>query len=379
MKEIKIALIVTLFPPKWIAGTEIASENIAKYLAKKGHEVHVITSLDNGLVAKEVKDNFYIHRINMKKIRLIGTAHFWVNIFLEIKKIKPDIIHIQTISIAVPGLLSKMFLKKPYIVYGRGADIYIPDKFTKLISKIVLKNANFVIALTQDMKEAMMKIYQRDIIVIPNGIDMERFKEISIRTSHNDKVKTILFVGTLRPVKGVIYLIEAMKIVKNEYHGAKLLIVGDGTEGDKLRAIVKELDLEDSVSFAGQRSNNEIPKYMAESDIFVLPSLSEGFPNVILEAMAVGLPVISSKVGGIPNIIQEGINGLLVEPMNSKDIANKILILLNNEDLRKKISINNKIYVQKYSLDTIVEKLEKIYIDAIFPTKKEGKYNNGIE
>ena len=104
---------------------------------------------------------------------------------------------------------------------------------------------------------------------------------------------------------------------------------------------------------------------MAKSDIFVLPSLSEGFPNVILEAMAAGLPIISSNVGGVPDIIQDEVNGLLVEPMNSKEIAEKVLFILTNEELRKKIVINNKIKVQNYSLESVISNLERVYLNAI--------------
>lgn len=361
----KIALIVNLFPPKWLGGTEIASYNIAKYLAKKGHEIHVITSFDASLPQIEIKDRFHIHRINFNTLRYIGFIHFRILIFLKLREIDPDLVHIQGVTMTIPGFLSKIFLKKPYIVWGRGSDIYKSSKFMKLISKTLLKNADAMIALTKTMKDAMLKIYQGAIYVIPNGIDLEKFKDISVEINHNDKNKTIIFVGTLRPVKGIFYLIEAMRIIKNEYCEAQLLIVGDGVDRDKLRAIVKELNLGDSVSFVGQISNQEIPKYMAKSDIFVLPSLSEGFPNVILEAMAAGLPIIASTVGGIPDFIQNGVHGFLVEPMNSEELAEKISILLNNKDIREKMSINNKIEVQKYSIDSVIENLEFLYAKTI--------------
>lgn len=366
----RIAILVNFFPPKRLAGTEIASYKIAKYLAEKGHEVHVVTSFDQGLQKNEIKDDFYIHRIiNFRKPQYIGSIFFLFLNFLEIKKINPDIIHIQSIPMGIPGLLSKIFLRKPYVVWGRGSDVYRPDLFAKLISKIILKNADAVIALTQTMKKSMENIYRRPICVIPNGIDIKKFRNVSKDLNNTSEKKIILFVGTLRSVKGVEYLIEAMKTIKVNYDNIKLLIIGEGEDRDKLKDLVNKLGLDDCVEFAGQISNHEIPKYMKKSDIFVLPSLSEGFPNVILEAMAAGLPIVSTNVGGVPDIIQEEVNGLLVKPMSPRDTANGVLMLLKDDELRKKMSANNKIEAQKYSLDKVVDNLENIYVKAINNSK----------
>ena len=121
----KIAILVPAFPPKWIAGTEIATYNIARHLAKRGNEVHVITSLDEGLPQEAMEQGFYIH------------------------------------------------------VWGRGSDIDLPWRCAKSISNLVLPNASAVIALTEDMKRGMLKTCNRDIYVIPNGIDLEKFEGLS--------------------------------------------------------------------------------------------------------------------------------------------------------------------------------------------------------
>lgn len=359
----RIALIVTLFPPKWLAGTEIASYNIAKFLAKNGHEVHVITSLDNPFPKNEILDNFYIHRITFKKIRLIGVILFWFQILLKIKKINPDIVHIQALTIALPGLVSKLFLRKPYVVWARGSDVYLPDKFTKLISRVVLKNASSIIALNEDMKRKINTIYKREnIIVLPNGIELEKFKDICPQ-KQNDKT-TIIFVGTLRPVKGVEYLIKAMNIIHEKLPDTDLLIVGNGPDRDKLETLAQELNLQNRIFFVGNVSNEKIPEYMAKADLFVLPSLSEGFPLVIAEAMASGLPIVTTNVGGLPDIVKNGENGFLVEPKNPEALADKIMLLLNNKNTCKKISNTNKIIIRDYSWSNITEKLERIYNEA---------------
>ncbi|HHD82665.1 MAG TPA: glycosyltransferase family 1 protein, partial [Bacteroidetes bacterium] len=287
----RIAITVPLFPPKWLAGTEIATYNIAKHLARRGHEVHVITSLDEGLPKESIEEGFYVHRIFWRKIRFAGVISFWTKVFLILRKVNPDMIHVQSIGICIPAFMANKLLRKPYVIWGQGSDVYLPGKFIKSISKLVLKNANTVIALTGDMKREMQKLCDRDILVIPNGIDLSSFGDLSRKKARSklqikDGEKVILFVGTLRPVKGIRYLIEAMRIIKDKNEHIKLVLVGDGEEREYLKKLVKELILEECVRFIGKLPNEKVPECMTASDVFVLPSLSEGFPVVILEAMA---------------------------------------------------------------------------------------------
>lgn len=362
----KIAILVSLFPPKWLAGTEIATYNIAKYLTNRGHEVHVITSLDEGFPKESVEEGSYVHRILLRKIRFLGIMSFWMETLWHLKKVNPNIIHAQSVGNGIPAFLSKKILKKPYVVCGQGSDIYLPWLFKNPISKLVITNANTVIALTEDMKTEIQKIYDIEISVIPNGINLDKFRNLSRETFRKrlgikKGEKIITFVGTLRPVKGLKYLIQAMNIISKQDTGIKLMLVGDGEERLALQELVKELDLEDRVTFVGKVLNEEIPGYMIASDVFVLPSLSESFGIVNLEAMACGLPIVASKVGGLPEIVKNGVNGFLVEPKNPEQISDKVLLLLGDDVLRERISKNNKDKVKGYSWESVVERLEKVY------------------
>jgi N-acetyl-alpha-D-glucosaminyl L-malate synthase BshA len=374
--NIKIIMIIPAFPPKFLGGTEIAGYNIVKYLAKRGHNVHVMTQANLEPFKESKGEKFYVHSIQFIKLPFFGLLLFWLKVLFILQKLKPDIIHAQTIDMGVGGLLAKIFLKKPYVVYGRGGDVYSSWMFKNFISKIIIKNANAVFALTEDMKKEMTKIYKRDIIVIPNGIDILKFKNLSkrnIRRIMNIPIdeKIIIFVGRLKAVKGIEYLIKAMEIIQQKNGKAKLMIVGDGAEKEKLETLVDKLNLNKNVMFIGKISNEDIPKYLIMSDIFVLPSLREGFPNVILEAMASGLPIIASNVGGIPEIIKNGENGFLVEPKNPEMIAEKILMLFENNELRKIIIEKNKEDVKRYSWEDITEKLEENYRELINTNRLE--------
>ena len=355
----KIAILVNLFPPKWLAGTEIATYYIAEHLAQHGHEVHVITSLDEGLPEKSCEKGFHIHRLPRVRIRFVGVLAFWVDIVRTLQKIKPDIVHAQSFGSGMPALLSNRLLKIPYVIYGRGSDVYLPDWFTKLTAKGILKNASTVIALTEHMKDAMQAIYSRDVIIVPNGINLNEVAEREAEGGNPGK--KILFVGRLHPVKGTQYLLGAMSIVHRELPEAKLILVGDGEEREHLETLTDNLGIRECVEFAGRVPHERVQDYMSQAKVFVLPSLSEGFPVTILEAMACGLPVVATRVGGVPDIIEDGANGYLIDAMNQEQIAEALLKLLRDEELRKGISEKNRVTAEKYRWDTVVVTLEGIY------------------
>lgn len=366
----KIAIMVSGFPPRWLGGTELATHDIARHLVKRGYEVHVITSLDEAVPKDSIEEGFYVHRIGFPKIKFLGVVVFWLKALRVLKRINPDIVHAQSTGIGISAFLAKKLLGKPYVVYCRGSEVYLSWLFTKPMLKLALKNANAVIALTEDMKAEIQKICSGEILVIPNGIDLESFENFS-REKARAKLQikmgeeVILFVGTLRPIKGVKYLIQAMDIIAKQDAGIKLVLVGDGEERQALEELVKELDLEEDVKFIGKVPNEEVPEYMVGSDAFVLPSLSEGFPNVVLEAMASALPIVASKVGGLPEIVKDGENGFLVEPKNPGQIAEKVLLLFGGEELRKSISRNNKEKAKDYSWESVVERLEEVYLEVL--------------
>lgn len=357
----KIAILVALFPPKWLAGIEIATYNLAEHLTKRGHEIHIITTHVEGLPHVQMENGFYIHQLSWPKIRIFGVLLFWLNIFFTVRKITPDIVHAQSLGLGIPAYLSKKLLRIPYIVWGQGSDVYLPGSFIRITSRLILQNADAILALTEDMRKKMTEITSREIYVIPNGINLEQFYDRSQNLIKNEGTKIILFVGRLHPVKGVQYLLMAMKNVHEEMPDARLILVGDGTERERLELLSIQLGIQNYVQFVGRVPHKMVLTFMQKADVFVLPSLSEGLPNVIIEAMACGLPVVATRVGGIPDIIVDGVNGSLVEVKRQDEISEKLLFLLRDKQLYWKISKNNKETVKKYSWDNIISHLEKIY------------------
>ena len=368
----KIVILIARFPPSYLGGAEIAAYNIAKQLSKRGYEVHVVAISDHNLPKESTQNGFCVHRIKTIEIPLLRNTIYAIKSLFMVRKIEPDIVHSHSISFhnaGLPAFLIKKILKIPYVAYGRGSDVYL-SSFEKSFKKAVLKNSDATIALTNDMKIAMQTIYDKSISVIPNGCDPTKFENLSKRDLRDklkikEDEKVMIFVGRLHPIKGLQYLIEAMKIIYKKYPKSRLLIVGDREDRNNLENLVKKLNLNKYVTFIGMVPNEAVPEYMVAADVFVLPSLSEGFPTVIVEAMASGIPIVATKVGGVPEIIKDGENGFLVEPMNSEEIAEKVLLLLNNDELRKRISEKNKEEVKKYNWESIAEKLEEIYFGII--------------
>ena len=365
----RIAIITRMFPPEWLGGTEIAAYDIAQHLAGRGHDVHVITSMDKGLHQVTTKGWFHIHRLKYPGLGLLSTVPFSVAAVVALHRINPSLVHVQCPFYGMAGYFYSKLAKKPYVVYFRGDDAYLPYSGTRFFLKLIVRNAAKVIALTEHMRRAVRKQYNRDALVIPNGVDVTKFAGLSREATRTElKIKeseqVVIFVGSLIPVKGMKYLVEAMNIIKQECLKARLLVVGDGEERQNLEELTNKLNLVECVTFVGRVVNERVPEYLVVSDLFVLPSLSEGFPLVVLEAMAAGLPIITTNVRGLPEIVKDGENGFVVEPQNPRQLVEKISLLLSNNELRQKISANNIIKAKQHSWEAVVEKLEEVYFSC---------------
>ena len=171
----------------------------------------------------------------------------------------------------------------------------------------------------------------------------------------------ILFIGGLIPVKGLFNLVKAACILKEYKDKLYFIIIGEGEEKSKLIKIANDLEVLDFFFFAGQKAHEEIPLWMNASDLFVLPSLSEGLPNVVLEALSTGLPVIASNVGGINEVITEEVNGLLFKPGDPEDLAKAILRVVKNPSLFNNMKKNARESIKKLDSMKQIDKIRDLY------------------
>ena len=272
-----------------------------------------------------------------------------------IRKEKIDLIHSHWIvPSGLIGAICRNLFKIKHITTAHAGDVFTIKnlKYINKIGSFVLRNSDKITANSIYTKDAILSIentVKNNVEIIPMGVNTSIFNPKRGNIKSLQKMygaKYLIFsVGRLVEKKGIKYLIMAMKYITKEFSDTKLIIGGTGPNKEYLETLTKKLGLNDKVIFTGYIKNSELPFYYASSDIFVLSSIvtrkgdTEGLGIVLLEAMASGVPVIGSNVGGIRDIIENNKNGFLTEPKNPEDIADKIIKLLEDEEIRHKFSM----------------------------------------
>jgi glycosyltransferase involved in cell wall biosynthesis len=249
------------------------------------------------------------------------------------------------------GPISAHFFKRPI-------DEKLLQPITAKLHKNTVKKANQLITITHQIK----KLYQntaKPTQVIPLGVDTNTFKPTASPNSENPE---ILYIGSLYPLKGVQHLIHAFSIVTQQHPNARLRIIGTGPQENSLKNLTNTLQLNKNIIFQGYIPHTKIASYYQKCTIFCFPSQGEPFGKSIIEAMACAKPVIATNTGGAPEIIKNNKTGILTSPAQPKQLAQKILYLLNNPDIMQKLGQNARRTAEnKYSWEKIAEKYHNIY------------------
>ena len=271
------------------------------------------------------------------------------------------------------GVLVGWWLGIPVIVHARGSDIHTFSRRGRLmfrLARFTLRRADAILAVSDRLKRTIVDefgVSSDKVQVSLNGVDTSRFTPLN-KTAQRRKLGLagdliiVLFVGGLVPVKGLPYLIRAVPDLCRR-HGDRLLFViaGDGDLDKELRHMARTLQVDRQIRFVGRVVHDEIPCWMNASDVFVLPSLDEGMPNTVIEALACGLAVVASRVGGTVDVIQDGVNGLLIEPGSIQSIVDKLGLVLKDDRLCQKIRGNARKTAMGYDTDRQLKTLETIY------------------
>jgi len=274
-----------------------------------------------------------------------------------------DIVHAQWLFTGLIALPVKMIRGIPYVVTLRGSDVLQSRKgtFTYFISLFILKRAALITTVNQDIRGwvTAQGIPEERVVFLRNGVEVCT----DGRSGGPSSGCSLLYVGSLIPRKGVHCLIEAFSQVIREEKEARLVLIGDGGEQEQLRVQVKSLGLGGLVTFVGAQAPDKIPSWMNRSDCLVLPSLWEGTPNVVLEAMACGLPVVASDLPGIREVMQHGVHGLLSKPEDVGDLAQNILKVVRNKRLRLQMGQSGREEIIKMNLgwDQVAKRYQEVY------------------
>ena len=204
-----------------------------------------------------------------------------------------------------------------------------------------------------------------NVFDISPGVDSDTFKPTANKVREKYKIqysKLLLFVGRFAPLKNLGFLITAFKELVKERKNVKLLLLGEGPLEKQTRTWVRKLKVEEHVIFMGRLKNEQLPQYYSAADIFVMSSAYENFSNAILEAMSCELPIVATKVGGIPMQVKDGENGFLVKSDNIKQFKKAVITLLDNNSLAIEMGKRNRELVKrKYSWSTSAQKLKEVY------------------
>ena len=360
----RIAIIVTQYPPNYIGGTELQAQHIAEQLSDRGHDVQVITQYDEETsTIEKIGNKLKIHRLKKQSFPFAKTFFLMIYNTLRIaSRIRYDIFLAFTLyPSGLAAILAGKLYQKPVVVWGRGNDVYVKVNYiVQTIRLFVLMSADIIVAQTNNMKKRFLEIWPhiKSLKIVPNALNLKTFKMKKIRKFSSSP--SLTYVGGLRPVKGLEHLIEAFRQVLQEMPDVKLYLVGEGEDKGRLLRLAKKLDVNEKIIWVGQVNHEKVVEYLHLSWVFVLPSLSEGLPNVLLEAMACGVPCVATAVGGVPDIIENNVNGLLVKPEDPQLLGQAIITLLKDEKLRQRISENNRKDVRKYDSIRVTKMVESI-------------------
>ncbi len=304
------------------------------------------------------------------------TMYFGINGLLSriIEAEKPDILHahMATTDGYVALLLRKRF-NLPVVCSLRGSDINIypfRDRRTMNFTKKVLAEADQIISVSHALKrvaESFLKP-KREIKVVYNGCDADLFsfnKDYRIKSRKKLGIpmnaKVLVFVGRLQINKGIYELANAFITLAQKYPELHLILIGSGPESEKIKCDFSSWSLQKKVHFLGSVPHGEVCRWLNAADLFLLPSYNEGLPNAILEAMACKLPIIATRTGGIPEAVEEGNTGMLID-LERDNLDRAISCLLKNESLARQMGENGRKRVEgEFSWRRNAEKTIGVY------------------
>lgn len=356
----KVVILTDTFLPYAGGGQIFVWEAVRRLCQKTDVDIEIVT---RRLVidGKKVIDNENYFKNRLRIVRL-GVAAKWNNIFSRLGFIlqatfyllfqKFDLIDAQAFVAAVPGKIVALIKRKPVILTIHGTTLETGQ--ASFFEKIILTKIKYDAQISAASNFLKFPNVNKNIFTVNPGVNGDFFKP-DFSKKEKDR---ILFVGRLQKVKGTENLLRCADSLKQEQ--VKFVVVGDGEERERMADYARAHNLT-NVEFVGELDKNQVLAEYQKASIFLLPSLSEGFPLTVLEAMSCGLPVVASNVGDVGKIIKNGVNGFVVEPQDAQGVVKWIKYLLKNESAREKIVENNLNAARHYSWEKTAAQIDKIY------------------
>ncbi|TFF90912.1 MAG: glycosyltransferase family 1 protein [Promethearchaeota archaeon] len=333
--------------------------------------IFICYSSNNQYLFKKIYGNCFLiglpFDLSFSKIKsVINIGKNYLNLFYVLHNLSKildiDLIRIENLLLSGPPVHAFSIIKKiPYIIwlggnerkslvlkYGKNVFSLLLSKIIILFERVLLSKANFVFPVTEELLELTNKRKVKNKYLSPNYVDLTKFKKILSERKDPDPNLHVLYVGRFEEEKGIRTLLKSIKILFEEIDIFELWLVGDGSLKPWIMNFISEFKME-KVKLLGKFDHDEMPKIYNSGDIFVLPSLTEGSPASLIEAMSCGTASIATKVGECVNIIKNRYNGLLVEPDNPNKLSQAIKKLILDKELREKFSKNGRKSIVNYT------------------------------
>lgn len=338
-------------------GTQRYATHLLKHLDKELFDVEV-------WVLRRGEDMLPLAEVPRANVRYFCQAS-WVTpialgrLFEAIRKDRPDVIYTLTAVPNIWGRLFSYFLAVPVIVSSwRGRKV---QQFESLLWRM----SDRIICNSEEIRQYLLKRHSVDssrVEVIPNGVDTDFFTP---DYSQKDSVPTVLYLGRMVKIKDPMNALQAFYLLSQRMPEAKMIMMGNGRLRLSLEEYVQAHELADRVEI--RAGSTDVRPFLRKSWLLVVSSVSEGLPNVILEAMSSGLPVVATAVGGNPEVVRQGITGLLVPPKEPQALADAMLMILSDYALCESMGTSaRRIAVEDYSIKTITGSTQKVLLDAAY-------------
>ena len=372
---------------------------LSNELIKHGNSIYIVTGYDESKDVK-VNEQLYVFFLKTPKTPIIKSFLFAGSALRKLNKIRGsfpvDITHANlplVPSFAVPEGFGKTLISTVHSTWKGEAEAIKGEPYSRLnpnekfmvsfnwflriFEEKMLERSNKIIAVSDFTRRELLQYYkvkEEKIRVIHNGVDVNKFKPARDKRKAKEELGlnpediAILSVGRLYARKGLFTLIESMPAVVRRFRNAKFVISGKGQSNEmkKLIAHAEKLGIRDNILFTGYFPDKKLPKLYQAADVFAFSTFYENLPFAVLEALSTGLPVVTTCVGGIPEMIDSGKNGFLVQPANAKQLSDKVLYCLEHPAEANEMGfLARKIILERFDWRFIVKKVLKVYEEAL--------------
>ena len=400
--ELASVLILTSSYPKYLGEPSgLFLHLLAKYLSAQGWHLTVLApNFPGGKKIEEIEGiqiyrfNYFVPSMqglcyrsgmlpNLRKSVILWLqvplylASMWYSVLKLLRTQSIDLIHVHWVlpQGIIAGLV-RVFSKIPILLTVHGSDIFsFKGKLAIFLKKFSLRQASAITANSLFTSSIVNKLDRNvPINVVPMGVDTDEFnparKNPKIRKELGIEGPMILFVGRLVENKGVQHLLQAMPSVLKIFPKAVLVIIGDGSQKDKLKKLVETMKISQSVNFLGTLSHSQLPEYYAEADVFVGLSEVEGLGVVFLEASSSGLPLVGTAIGGTADILLDGLTGIKVETDNMVELSRAIVRILRDDELNQRLSQNARDHaVKNFSWPRVAFRFAEVFNEILNTSK----------